>query len=84
MDDSESRLKNLMRPVPPMGITIEFHYQCSKCGTIYSIPEPREPINVRCMKCGNRFPIVPVDECTINFIHLITNEGKAAADPDFA
>ena len=38
----------------------------------------------QCDACGRPFPIVPVDERSVQYIKLMLNNGRAAVDPDFA
>jgi hypothetical protein len=44
---------------------------------------PVKPGLAQCGGCRGRFPIVPVDERTVQFVKLMTAGGKAAVDPDF-
>ena len=36
-----------------------------------------------CDVCRQKFPIVPVDASTVQFIKLMLADGPAAVDPDF-
>ena len=45
---------------------------------------PTQPAMAQCDACGRPFPIVPVDERSVQYIKLMLNNGRAAVDPDFA
>jgi len=51
--------------------------------TAVPVAPPGNPALAQCAACRARFPIVPVDERTVNFGKLMTAGGKAAVDPNF-
>jgi len=71
-------------PVAPSGMTIVFSYVCPACGKEYIIPEPTQPAQIRCQYCSAKFPILPVEDRTLAYIHLMLDEGRAAVDTNFA
>ena len=40
-------------------------------------------MTVTCGACRNSFPIVPVDERTVQYVHVMLGDGKAAVNPNF-
>jgi len=64
-------------------MTIIFTYTCPFCGQENHIPSPFSPGLLHCVSCMKAFPIIPVDERTIRYIHLMLDNGRAAADADF-
>lgn len=70
-------------PVPPDGMELLFYYQCPSCARHIALVSPVTPQMIICDNCGMTFPIVPVDERSLHFIHIMLCRGKAAADPDF-
>ena len=75
--------RKYIAPVAPSDMTILFTYRCPVCGREYSVPEPTQPAQIRCMNCQAKFPVIPVDERTIDYIRLMLDNGRAAADADF-
>ena len=71
-------------PVPPTGMELIFMYRCPHCGRKAALIAPTQPVMVQCDACQMPFPLVPVDERTVQYIKLMLAGGKAAADPDFA
>jgi len=69
-------------PVKPSRMTLVFIYTCPFCQNEVMIPAPLEPSNVRCGSCRNVFPIVPVDGPTVQYIHTMLLNGRAAAVTD--
>ncbi len=69
-------------PVKPSGMRLVFLYNCPFCREDVLIPAPLAPGNLRCPSCRNVFPIVPVDEKTVQYIHTMLLDGRAAADLD--
>ena len=72
-----------VQPVAPTDMTILFAYACPFCGQANHVPAPLAPGMLRCGNCMKPFPIIPVDERTIRYIHLMLDNGRAAADADF-
>jgi len=70
-------------PVAPTGMEILFMYICPHCGRKAALIAPTQPAMVSCDACQAPFPIVPVDERTVQYIRLMLAGGHAATDPDF-
>lgn len=70
-------------PVKPESMAMLFVYICPHCQNEVVLMSPVQPMTVTCRACRNSFPIVPVDERTIQYIAAILDNGKAAANPDF-
>lgn len=70
-------------PVPPSGMELIFLYRCPHCGRKTALIAPTRPAMAQCDACNMPFPLVPVDERSIQFIRLMLADGKAAVDPDF-
>jgi hypothetical protein len=75
--------KKPLTPIKPIGMELIFLYPCPHCGQAVPVASPVKPALAQCASCRGRFPIVPVDERTVNFVKLMTAGGKAAIDPDF-
>ncbi|MEG1609672.1 MAG: hypothetical protein RR014_03675 [Bilophila sp.] len=75
--------KRPVQPVQPCGMELIFFYRCPSCGRKITTLSPTQPAMAPCEACGTPFPIVPVDERTIQFIKIMLAEGRAAVDPDF-
>lgn len=72
-----------LAPVAPGGMEILFYYRCPNCGKYMGLSAPTEPRMLRCDNCHLDFPIVPVDDHTVQYLQVILDHGRAAADPDF-
>jgi hypothetical protein len=70
-------------PVKPSGIELIFMYICPYCGHDIPVLAPRKTTMARCHVCALTFPVVAVEEKTIDFIKLILANGTAAIDADF-
>jgi len=70
-------------PVAPCRLTLVFSYECPHCHEELPVGAPTKPAVIRCPVCGKKFPIIPVDECVVDYISLMTDGGRAAANPDF-
>ena len=75
--------QNYMPPVQPSGMEMVFFYECPHCHNQVALLSPIQPALARCDMCRKTFPIVPVDPHTVQYIHLMLDNGKAAADGDF-
>ncbi len=75
--------KKPLTPIKPMGMELVFLYPCPQCGQAVPVASPVKPALAQCAACRARFPIVPVDERSVDFVKLMTAGGKAAIDPDF-
>ena len=72
-----------LTPVPPDGMEILFFYPCPRCGAHKSLVSHTAPGMTACDRCGQKFPIIPIDEHTMQYLRIMLESGKAAADPDF-
>ncbi len=70
-------------PVKPTGMEIIWFYGCPFCHRQVPLPTTVQPGMARCDKCGEHFPIAPVDDRGVRFMKLITADGKAAVHADF-
>lgn len=70
-------------PVAPSGMELLFFFQCPFCGKHVPVISPTQAAMITCDGCGRGFPILPVDEHTVQYVHLMLAGGKAAVDPDF-
>lgn len=70
-------------PVRPVKVELVYMYPCPHCGREVPLIAPTTPSRVRCDACREHFPIVPVDEKTLQFIKLMQAGGPAGIDPDF-
>ena len=73
-----------VQPVVPEGMELVFFYRCPYCRRQVALLSPIQPAMAQCDACGRPFPIVPVDERSIQYIRLMLGNGRAAVDPDFA
>jgi len=71
------------KPVAPSGMDFIFYYPCPHCSYHVPLRSPTRATMTRCVSCSKHFPIMPVDECGIQFVRLMLAEGGAALDPDF-
>lgn len=72
-----------IEPVAPEGMEIVFFYPCPHCGRHVPLTSPTEARLVTCDSCRFAFPIIPVDEHSIQYMRIILAGGQAAGDPDF-
>ncbi|MDR2161522.1 MAG: hypothetical protein LBO77_05200 [Desulfovibrio sp.] len=70
-------------PVKPTGMELVFFYVCPYCGRELPLVAPPQPTMITCEVCRQNFPIVPIDEHTVQFVKLMLADGPAAIDPDF-
>ncbi|MBQ7738444.1 MAG: hypothetical protein IJT59_02155 [Desulfovibrionaceae bacterium] len=70
-------------PVAPEGMEIIFFYPCPACGRHVPRANPIEVTLAVCDNCGKSFPIIPVDEYSLQYIRIILANGRATADLDF-
>jgi hypothetical protein len=75
--------KRPVHPVAPSGMELIFLYLCPHCGRKAAMIAPTQPSMAQCAACVQPFPILPVDERTVQYIRLMLDEGRAAVDPDF-
>ncbi len=72
-----------LAPVAPEAMELLFFYPCPFCHKHVPLLNPTQPAMVACDGCGKGFPILPVDEHTIQYVQIMLAGGKAAVDPDF-
>lgn len=70
-------------PVRPESMALLFVYICPFCQNEVVLVSPVQPLTVACGGCRNRFPIVPVDEKAVQYVHTMLGDGRAAADPNY-
>lgn len=72
-----------VQPAVPVGMELLFFYICPYCQHQVALISPTQPAMAQCDACGTPFPIVPVDERSVQYIKLILDNGRAAVDADF-
>ena len=72
-----------VQPVSPSGMELIFLYRCPHCGRKTALIAPTQPAMVPCDACRTPFPVMPVDEKTVQYVRVMMANGKAAVDPDF-
>lgn len=72
-----------IEPVAPSGMEIIFVYKCPHCQNELGLAAPTEPAMVRCGYCQKTFPLLPVDERSVQYIRLMMGNGTAAVDIDY-
>ncbi len=70
-------------PVKPVSMELVFFYACPFCNNEMPVVSPISPTMLNCDVCRQRFPIVPVDEHSVQFIKLMLQDGQAAIDTDY-
>ncbi len=78
----DEKNKPLM-PVKPTGIEMIYLYVCPFCERQVPVISPTRPSMAQCEACKGHFPIVPVDERTVQYVKIMLANGKAGIDPDF-
>ena len=74
------------RPVPPVKPTsmeLVFFYPCPYCRRELPLVAPAQPAMITCDVCRQSFPIVPIDEYSVQFVKLLLADGPAAIDQDY-
>jgi hypothetical protein len=72
-----------LTPVKPSGMELIFLYSCPFCRRMVPLANPTQPSMAQCDACHEHFPIVPVDDRSIQFVKIMLAGGKAGIDPDF-
>ena len=70
-------------PVKPIGMELVFFYPCPFCHRELPQVAQVQAAMLTCDVCRQKFPIVPIDESTVQFIKLMLADGPAAIDPDY-
>ena len=71
-------------PVAPCGLTLVFYYECPHCQEKIPVGAPTQPAVIRCPMCGKKFAIIPVDGYLEQYVEIMTDGGKAAANPNIS
>ena len=66
-----------------MSMELVFFYACPYCQRELPLVAPTQPTMITCDMCRQSFPIVPVDEYSVQFVKLMLADGQAAIDPDY-
>jgi len=72
-----------VNPVKPGGMELIFVYTCPFCRRELPLVSPEQPGLIACDACGQKFPIVPVDQRSVQYVKIMLGSGAAAVDPDF-
>jgi len=75
--------KKPLLPVKPSGLELVYLYGCPFCDRQVPIISPTQPAMAQCDACKGHFPIVPVDDKTVQFMKIMLANGPAGIDPDF-
>ena len=70
-------------PVKPSGMELVFYYTCPPCNRELPLVAPQQPGLITCDVCRQKFPIVPVDQRSVDDVRITIGIGMAAIDPDF-
>lgn len=72
-----------VQPVAPSGMELIFLYTCPYCHKDVGVVAPTQPTMARCDTCSKLFPILPVDERSVQYVRLMMGNGLSAMDSDF-
>ncbi|QJT07874.1 hypothetical protein [Oceanidesulfovibrio marinus] len=72
-----------LTPVKPSSMELVFFYPCPFCQRQVPLIGPTQPTMAQCDACKGHFPIVPVDDKSIQFVKIMLANGRAGVDPDF-
>lgn len=72
-----------VKPVAPCGMEVIFLYECPHCGQKNALISPINPSSVKCEHCRNIFPVLPVNERSIQYVKLMMGNGYSAVDLDY-
>ncbi len=75
--------KRPIEPAKPAAVELVVYYTCPYCRNECPVLSPTLPAMTMCSDCHKQFPIVPIDERTVQFVRIILANGPAAIDPDF-
>ena len=70
-------------PVRPDKMALLFAYTCPHCQNEVVLVSPTQAQTVTCGACRATFPIYPVDERVVQYVHIMLAVGKAALDPSY-
>lgn len=71
------------RPVMPSGLEFVIYYTCPNCGAMNGAFSPVEPGMLTCGHCQTEFPVIPVDARSLQYIRLMTGNGRFMVESDF-
>ncbi len=74
---------DIVKPVAPSGLELIFVYECPHCGQKNVLISPTSPRSVKCENCQNVFPILPVNERSVQYVKLMMGNGYSAVDLDY-
>ena len=69
-------------PVKPDKMALLFSYSCPFCHQEAFLYSPMEPVSIRCGGCQNTFTAAPVDRFSVQFVHTMLLNGRAAVTPE--
>lgn len=72
-----------LTPTRPSSMELVFFYPCPFCQRQVPLIGPTQPTMAQCDACKGHFPIVPVDDKSIQFVKIMLSNGRAGVDPDF-
>lgn len=72
-----------IEPVKPVGIDVVITYLCPHCGQRNQLLNPVQAAVTTCSECKGKFPVLPLDVCTVRYLKIMLDGGRAAVDPDF-
>lgn len=75
--------KRPIEPAKPLAFELVVYYACPYCLNHCPVLSPTQPTMAMCTDCHKQFPIVPIDESSMQFLRVIWANGPAAIDPDF-
>jgi hypothetical protein len=70
-------------PVKPVGLELVFFYPCPYCRRELPLVAPLQPAMITCDVCRQSFPIVPIDEYSVQFVKTMLADGPAAIESDY-
>ncbi len=72
-----------IQPAKPLAMEIVFFYACPHCQHEMPLVAPLQPSMITCEVCHMRYPIVPIDEASVQFVKVMLANGCAAVDADY-
>ena len=70
-------------PVKPDKMALLFAYTCPHCQNEVVLVSPTQAQSVTCGLCHTSFPICPIDDHVVQYVHTILGDGIAAVDPNY-
>ncbi len=75
--------KKVIQPVAPTGMEIVLNYVCPECEQSIPTIAPTTPVELRCPLCNTKYPIIPADPMTLQYLSLMYANGAALVNADF-